>query len=65
MQITGQLDTDGNPISWAGPVDVVLFGNTLRDKECGFVWAIKDHYGDWVSPGMHSIGVKSKMIVTE
>ncbi|MDJ0712579.1 MAG: hypothetical protein QNJ14_19510 [Woeseiaceae bacterium] len=65
LQITGQLDTEGNPISWTGPIDVVRFGNTLRNKETGMVWAIQDEYGDWVSPGMHSLGLKSVMTVVE
>jgi hypothetical protein len=65
MQITDQLDTDGNPIGLRGPIDVVQVGNTLRDKETGMCWAIKDCYGDWVNPTMHRIGVKSKMIVDE
>jgi len=42
----------------------VEFGRTLRDSD-GCVWAIKDDYGDWVSPAMHRIGVKCKQHVIE
>lgn len=63
LKITGYYDTKGKgPTPYAKPIEVVEFGKTLRDQD-GCVWAIKDDYGDWVSPAMHRIGVKSKQHV--
>ena len=64
MKITGQLDTDGNAIDFTEEIEVVEFGNTLRDKN-GMCWAVKDDYGDWVNPGMRSLGIRCPMVVTE
>ena len=61
MRILGQYDTTGNYLAYTSPIEVVELGNTLRDKMDGFIWAIKDDYGDWVSPALHKIGVKSKI----
>ena len=67
MKITGQYSVGGEFQSFAEPVEVVQFGDTLRDADpyCGMVWAVKDEYGDWVSPGMKSMGLKSNMEVTD
>ena len=65
ISIIDQLDVDGNSIGLSGPIDVVRFGDSLRDKTTGMCWAIKDGYGDWVSPLMYSFGVKSVMVVEE
>lgn len=65
LRITGQFDTQGRLVQFRTPVEVAQLGNTLRDKFDGNVWAVKDDYGDWVSPNLHRIGVKSKMQVEE
>ena len=64
MKITGQLDTDGNPMPFTEEIEVTEFITSLRDKD-GICWALKDEYGDWVSPTMYNMGVKSIMVVTE
>lgn len=66
IQLIDQLDTQGNPMNMDfSNVDVVQLGNSLRDKTTGMCWAIKDEYGDWVSPTMHKVGVKSVIIVED
>ncbi|OGC95041.1 MAG: hypothetical protein A2W25_01420 [candidate division Zixibacteria bacterium RBG_16_53_22] len=60
MKVIGQYGTDGEYHAYTEPQDVYLFGNSLRDRD-GFVLAVKDSYGDWVSPTLHRIGVKSKI----
>lgn len=60
MKALGQYDTSGDYIAYVAPQEVFLFGNTLRDED-GFVVAVKDDYGDWVSPTMHRLGIKSKL----
>lgn len=57
----GQYDTDGRYQPYTRPVEVSQLGNTLRDKEDGFVIAVKDQYGDWVSPSLLRLGIKSKI----
>lgn len=64
MKITGQKQTNGEPITFTAPIEVVQFGDSLRD-DTGMCWAIKDEYGDWVSPTLHKMGVKSVMVLTE
>lgn len=64
MKITGQYSTDGELIPFVEPQEVTPFGNTLRDAD-GFVMAVRDDYGDWVSPSLHRVGVKSKMEVVD
>lgn len=58
--ITGQYDTSGNFGPFDVPIQVVQFGDTLRTPDDGIVWSVKDEYGDWVSPTMRSLGLKSK-----
>ena len=60
FKITGQYDTSGNFGPFTKPIEVVQFGNTLRTPDDGMVWSVKDNYGDWVSPTMLRIGLKSK-----
>lgn len=60
FKITGQYDTSGVLSPFGKPVEVVQFGDTLRSPDDGMVWSIKDEYGDWVSPTMHRLGIKSK-----
>lgn len=63
MKITGQYSTDGELIPFVNPVEVVQIGDTLSDAD-GFIVAVRDGYGgDWVSPSLHLVGVKSKMEV--
>lgn len=64
MKITGQLDVQGKPMAFTQPIAVNQFGNTLRDSD-GISWAVKDEYGDWVSPTMKRAGVKSVMQVEQ
>ena len=58
MRILGQFDTDGNYMPYASSMTCHVFGRTLRDDD-GFVLAVKDKYGDWVSPTMKRLGLKS------
>lgn len=62
MRVVGQYDTSGDYRAYTEPQDVHLLGNTLRDRD-GFVVAVKDSYGDWVSPSLHRMGIKSKIEV--
>lgn len=64
MQIVGQFDTQGGYFSFTEPREVVKFGDTLRSED-GFVEAVKDEYGDWVSPSMLKLGMKSKIKLKE
>lgn len=64
IKMIDQLDTDGNRLNFDfSNIEVARLGDTLRDTTTGYVWAIKDSYGDWVSPDMHSMGVKSVILV--
>ena len=63
MKVTGQISADGSVINFITPFEVVQFGDTLRDKFDGFTVAVKDEYGDWVSPTLRGIGVKATMIL--
>lgn len=66
LQVVAQYDSTGkSKTKFATPIDVVQIGNTLRDKTFGFVFAEKDAYGDWVSPALRAIRVKSKFEVLE
>ena len=61
MKILGQYGLDGkkkefNP--FMKPIEVNQFGDTLRDED-GMVLAVKDEYGDWVSPYLKKLGIKS------
>lgn len=62
MKIIGQYDSNGELIAYVEPTVVTQFGNTLRDSD-GFVVGIVDDYGDWVSPIMKRLGLKSKLEV--
>ena len=66
MKILGQYDTNGqNFAPYTAPREVVQLGNTLRDPSDGGVLAVKDEYGDWVSPTLKSLGLKSIIKVGE
>ena len=58
MKLLGQYGTKGEYNPYVKPIEVTQFWDTLRDNE-GMVWAVKDEYGDWVSPNLKRIGVKS------
>lgn len=60
MKVLGQYDTDGKYLKYKKPIEVNQFGNTLVDKD-GMCWAVKDEYGDWISPTMKKLGLKSKI----
>ena len=62
MKVLGQYDTSGDYRAYTEPQEVFPFGHTLRDGD-GFVVAVKDSYGDWVSPTLHKMGIKSKIEV--
>lgn len=62
MKILGQSSTNGEFTPYVKPIEVKEFGKTLRDEE-GMVWAVRDEYGDWVSPNLKRIGIKSKMVI--
>ena len=65
MQAIGQFDTTGKDYQpYTKPITVSVFGDTLRDEN-GFVIAVKDSYGDWVSPTMQALGLKSIIKVIE
>ena len=66
VKLIDQKDTDGNLMGFDfSQIEVVRFGNTIRDKLTGKVWAIQDPYGDWVDPTMLSMGLKSVIVVEE
>lgn len=58
MQAVGQYDTSLNYAPYTSPVEVHRFGDTLR-TEMGHCFAVLDEYGDWVSPTMLQLGLKS------
>jgi hypothetical protein len=62
MKALGQYDTSGDYRAYTEPQEVFLFGKSLRDND-GFVVAVKDSYGDWVSPALHRMGIKSRIEV--
>lgn len=64
MKIIGQYGTDGNYQAYTKKQTVYRFGNTLRDTD-GIVVAVKDEYGDFVSPTMKRLGLKSKIETEE
>lgn len=59
MRILGQYDSNGVFCAFVTPLVVYVYGNYLRDID-GFVVAVKDSYGDFVSPRLLQHGVKSK-----
>lgn len=61
--IVGGLTTSGKPQANAKSYRVVEFGDVLRDPFLGSTCAVKDSYGDWVSPTLKSVGLKSKMML--
>lgn len=65
MKVTGSYDTDGNYQPYTKSVEVVQYGTQLIETETGMLWAIRDEYGDWVSPNLHGIGVKVKIEVED
>jgi len=62
FQVTGAYNTEGVLMPFTSPVSVVQLGNKMIDRN-GTPWAIKDEYGDWVSPTLHAVGVKGKVHV--
>jgi hypothetical protein len=64
MVVAGQYDTEGKLTPFKDPVEVNQLGNRLLCKD-GICWALRDSYGDWVSPTLHSVGVKCKVKVSE
>lgn len=64
MKVTGIFNTDGDYHAYKLPINVFVFGNTLREED-GFVIAVKDSYDDWVCPRMLKLGIKSKIKVEE
>jgi len=63
MKVLGQYDTKGKYLKYKEPIEVNQFGDRLIDKDFT-CWAVKDEYGDWVSPTMKNLGLKSKIKVT-
>ena len=59
MKAVGQYDTDGNYQPFREPVEVVRFGDSLREPDTGITWAVLDEYGDWVSPILKRFNRKS------
>ena len=64
MQIVGQYDTDGNYVPYTEAQEVSQLGSALI-SEWGFTVAVKDEYGDWVSPTLARMGLKSVIEVVE
>lgn len=62
--VVGQYDTDNKYAPYTQPFDAHRFGDTLR-TDMGHCIAIKDDYGDWVSPTMLQLGLKSRIRVEE
>lgn len=63
--VKGYYETNGNgPYPYKEPINTVIHGNSLRDAD-GFAWAVKDEYGDFVSPSMLRMGIKAKIEVEE
>lgn len=60
VQVLGCYDTDGKLVPYVAPVRGFIFGSSIRDED-GFALAVLDQYGDWVSPSMLRVGIKSKM----
>jgi len=65
MRVHGQFDEDGEFHPYMQPWDGVIFGGTIRDPFDGQVLAIKDEYGEWVSPTMRSVGIRRRLKVSE
>lgn len=55
MRIHGQFDSEGRFMPYTKSWDGVLFGDTIRDPDDGWILAVKDEYG-WVSPTGRKIG---------
>ena len=65
MKILGQYDSqDDDYDEWKEPVEVVEFGDTLRDKY-GMVRGVKDEYGNWVSPTLWKYGISEILKVIQ
>ena len=62
--VEGQYDTAGQYMKFVTPQVGFVFGRSIRDED-GFSLAIKDDYGDWVSPTMFRLGLKCKLEVKE
>jgi len=62
MIITGQKDTEGKFMPFTKEIPVNNFGGRLICNS-GICWAIKDSYGDWVSPNMHKLGLKCIVVL--
>ena len=60
----GQYDTSGQYMPYVKPQACSRFGNHLLDVQDGFAVAVLDEYGDWVSPVMKALGLKSKIEVS-
>ena len=60
----GQFDTSGVYAPYTKPVELIRFGDTLR-TEFGHCIAMLDEYGDWASPTMLQLGLKSIIKVVE
>lgn len=62
MRVVGQYDTSGKYIPYKEAQKCYRLGKSLCDED-GFVLAVMDEYGDWVSPSMHALGLKSRIKV--
>jgi len=61
----GQYDTEGDYQEYASSVELQRFGNTMR-TDFGHCIAVLDECGDWVSPTLQQLGLKSVInIVTQ
>jgi hypothetical protein len=61
---TGQFDMQGEYVPYAKGVEVLRFGDTLRTS-FGHCIAVLDDYGNWVSPTMLQLGLKSIIKIEE
>lgn len=64
MRIIGYYADDGGYIAYNSPTEVIRFGNMLRDSD-GFIEAIRDASGVWVSSIWYAVGKIRKLKVEE
>jgi hypothetical protein len=64
LYLVGYFDTDGNYDTYRTPIYGFERGDRFQDPD-GMTWAVRDQYGDWVSPLMLSRGIKVRQKIVE
>jgi hypothetical protein len=64
LYLVGYFDTAGNYHTYRTPIYGFEHGDHFHDPD-GMTWAVRDQYGDWVSPLMLSRGIKVRQKIVE